>query len=63
MGEHDSGTRRVAWAELTKLSTEDVRRFQDALIDEAVRLQLEVKVYSVQNAAFDGIEIRWRPAR
>lgn len=66
MGEHDSGTRRVAWAELTKLSAADVQSFQDVLITEAARLRLEVKVYVVyviENREFDGLEIRWRPAR
>lgn len=59
----DEGARRIAWADLVNLDTESVAAFQTALQLEAERRHLELKVYTVTGATFDGIEVRWRPAR
>ena len=60
---NDEGSRRIAWADLIALETESVAAFQTALQLEAERRHLELKVYTVTGATFDGIEVRWRPAR
>lgn len=57
----DEGRRRVTWDELVGLDPLEANVFVEMLKSEALRRDLDLKVWSVTTALFDGIEVHWRP--